>query len=244
MKMRWGWISLSIQVVYVVIALSVALILWTFLPEVNEAVFGIGPFRGGGAFAGFAFVWWFLHKTGPKQAAFEYVQASIILTPSKKEQYNRLFDGFTNCDFYAFNPPFKLEGEPKDRLFEEALATHEKRYREGGVRSRYLFFDKPSYDRAQIFFQRLESRLGKEKLEESIKIRIWENAPEKPDYTFFIGHKGKGKERKPHCIFYPSAAMKVGLPVAIIYVEGAEDFLGILRIHFEEKWDQATENSG
>ena len=241
---REYWIVLLTQVIYVLIALAVALVLWTFLPKVNEAVFGIGPFRGGGAFAGFAFVWWFLHKTGSikeaKQAAKQALRAGIILTPSKKEEYNALFDGFTNCDFFAFNPPFKVEGEPGDHLFEEALATHVKRYRQGGVKSRYLFFDKPSYDRAQSFFQRLESRLGKEKLEESIKTVNWQNPSEVPGYTFFIGYKGG----YPYCIFYPSAAMSEGLPEAIIYIEGAEDFLGILKRHFQEKWDRAVQNSG
>ena len=159
-----------------------------------------------------------------------------MITPAKKEDYNVLFDDFEHCDFYAFNAPFKVEGEPGDRLFEEALATHEKRYLEGGVKSRYLFFGQHSYDRAQSFFQRLETRVGKEKLEESIKIVNFKNPFETLGYTFFIGHKGKG--RKPFCIFYP-AAMHAGLPEAVIYIEGAEDFLSILKKHFQERWDQA-----
>ena len=240
MKMRWGWLSLFIQIVYVVIALSVALILWTCLPEVNEAVFSIGPFRGGGAIAGFAFVWWFLHKMGPKKADFEYVQTDVIFAISKKEHYDALFDGIEDYDYYAFNPPFKLEGEPEDLSFEDALTTHEKRYLEGNVKSHYLFFTKDSYNRGKTFFQRLEDRIGKERREERIVIDYWENPPEEPDYTFFIGHKGRKPRGKSFCIFYPSAAMREGLPDAIIYIEGEEKFFNILLRHFKEKRAQAT----
>lgn len=238
------WIVVFTQGIYVLIALFVAWVLWKYLPEVNEAFFTFGPVRGGGAFAGFAFVWWFLYKTGPINAAklvtIQGIQAGIILTPSKKEEYNALFGGFKNYDYYAFNAPFKLEGQPGDHLFEEALATHEKRYLEGGVKSHYLFFDKDSHDRAQSFFQRLEGRLGKEKLKESIKILNWKNPREVPSYTFFIGYKGK----KPVCIFYPSAAVHEGRPEAIIYIEGAEDFFNILKRHFQKKWDEAMQDSG
>lgn len=232
------WFVLFIQVVYVLMALSVALVLWTFLPEVNEAIFSIGPFRGGGAFAGFVFVWWYLKKVGLTKRILNPVQAGILLTPSEKEAYNALFDGFTNCDFFAFNPPFKLEGEPGDHLFEEALATHKKRYLEGQVKSRYMFFDKISYERAQRFFNELAKIIGEDKLKRHLKITYWENSPELPGYTYFIGHKGQN----PFCIFYPSAAIHKGLPEAVIYIKGAEDFLSILRGHFQEKWDQAQES--
>lgn len=239
------WIVIFTQVVYVVIALVVALILWTCLPEVNEAIFSIGPFRGGGAFAGLVFVWWFLHKTGPinvaKLAAGRLIHADVIMAPSKKEEYDALFDGIEDGDYYAFNAPFKLEGDPKDRLFEDALKTHEKRYLEGGVTSHYLFFDKPSYDRAKTFFQRLANRIGKDVVEERIRIVNWKDPPEVPDYTFFVGYKGKNKGKKPFCIFYPSATMGEGLPHAIIYIEGAGNLLKILTRHFKEKRDQATQ---
>jgi hypothetical protein len=168
------------------------------------------------------------------------VRLGLIVTPSTKDEYNRLFNGFVKCDFYAFNPPFRLEGEPGDHIFEETLKTHEKRYVESNVKSRYLLFDKSSHDRAQIFFQNLENLIGKERREQNIKIEHWVKSPEVPGYTFFLGYKAK----KPVCIFYPSAVMQKGIPRVIIYIEGAEDFLNILKRHFLEKWDQATQAGG
>lgn len=234
------------QMVYVLIALFVALTLWLILPEDNQANINIHQWEFGGAFAGFAFVWWSLRRAGlieeMIQAAKQTVQAGIKLKPTSGGGYNELFDGFTNCDFYAFNPPFRLE-ESGDHLFEEAIATHVRRYSECGVKSRYLFFDKASYERAMHFFQEVERRIGPGRLigeEKYITIRLWENPPQLPGYTFFTG----SKEEKPFCIFYPSAAMRDGLPEAIIYVEGAKDFLAILEGHFHEKWNQAKQNSG
>lgn len=235
------WCVLLTQVVYVAIALLTAVILWKALPEVNKAFVKIGPLRASGAFAGFVFVLGFLHNQWPiaeAKRSLQPIQAGVILTPSKKGDYDNLFDGFENCDFYAFNPPFKLEGESGEHLFEVALETHEKRYLEGGVKSRYLFFDKDSYGRARTFFQKLESKIGKEKLKESVKIANWKNSSDPPGYTFFIGHK----EKKPYCIFYPSATMRSGLPETVIYVEGSESFLAILKGHFQEKWEQAIKS--
>lgn len=236
---------LLIQLAYVFTALLVALILWLILPESSQAKISTHEYEFSGAFAGFLTVWLLLRRAGLLeemiQTARQPVRAGIILTPSKKEEYNALFDSFENCDFYAFNPPFELEGEPGEHLFQEAVSTHEKRYLEGGVKSRYLLFGQKRYDRAKTFFQRLENRLGKEKMEECIKILHWKNPLEVPGYTFFIGYKGK---EKPFCIFYPSAAMRGGLPEAVIYIEGAKDFLSILKGHFQEGWDKAKQEVG
>jgi hypothetical protein len=45
----------------------------------------------------------------------------------------------------------------------------------------------------------------------------------------------------PVAIFYPTAATHAGLPDAIIYVEGARDFLSILQKHFHELWNEADD---
>ena len=235
---------LLIQVVYVLIALFVALTLWLILPEDNQAKINVHQWEFGGAFAGFVFVWLILRKAGLLeemiQTAKQTVKAGIKLKPTSEDEYNELFDGFTNCDFYAFNPPFRLE-ESGDRLYEKAIATHVRRYREGGVKSRYLFFDDASYERAMRFFQEVRKRSGLVRLfEENVNVRFYKNCPQLPGYTFFTGYK-KGI---PFCIFYPTVAMHEGLPEAIICVEGAKDFLSILEGHFQEKWNQAKQNSG
>jgi len=240
MKKEYRFVLL-IQLYYILIAMFVALVLWTALPDaVGEVKFSVNQWKFSGAFGGFAFVWLFLRRRGVIESimkdAAQPIQAGILLTPARKEEYNVLFDGFTDCDFYAFNPPFKVEGEPGDHLFHQAVATHAKRYRDGGVRSRYLFFDGASYERASVFFRELAKETGENMVKECIKSVHWQNAPRVPGYTFFIGHK-KGKS---FCIFYPSAAVREGIPEAIIFIDGAKDFLKILRNHFLQNWDQAT----
>ena len=164
------------------------------------------------------------------------VRAEIMVTPSDTKRYNKLFHGFSDCLFRAFNPPFKVEGEPGDPRFQSALKTHKKRYN-SGVTSYYLFFNREYYSRAQSFFQKLEEELGKEKFEEVVKIYLWENAPSKPGYTFFIGKK-KGRHC---CILYPAATYRSGLPEAVIYLEGVKNLVSILDRFFQEQWDQAHE---
>lgn len=171
------------------------------------------------------------------------VRADIVLTPTERKKYDTLFRGFSDSDFYAFNPPFKVEGEPGDSQFQAALETHETRYR-SGVKSKYLFFDRESYSRAQLFFQKLEQRLGKDRLqtvegEPVIKCVLWKKAKQTPRYTFFIGHKKK----RPTCILYPSVSMRGGLPEAVILIEGDDNLLSIMRRYFQEQWEQAVRNS-
>ena len=231
-----------IQLIYVLIALFVALVLWLIFDDV-QANINIHGWELGGAFAGFIFVWLSLRRVGlldeMMRRAKRTVQAGIKLKPTNKDEYNVLFDGFTNCDFYAFNPPFKLE-ESGDHLYENAIVTHVKRYRECDVKSRYLFFDKAGYERAMCFFQEVERRIGPDGPKDCITIKFWENPPQLPGYTFFTGYK----EGKPFCIFYPTVAMRDGLPALIIWIEGAKDFLSILEGHFHENWDKATPAPG
>lgn len=232
---------LMIQLVYVLTGLLVALTLWLILPEDSQARINAHQWEFGGAFAGFAFVWLTLRSAGlldqMLQSAQQTVQAGVKLKPTTHEEYNDLFDGFTNCDYRAFNPPFALE-ESGDQLYKEAIATHVRRYRDEGVKSRYLFFDEASYERATRFFQEVGKGIGQDRLAESVTVRLWEKPPPLPRYTFFTGYK----EGKPWCIFYPSVGMQEGLPQAIIYVQGAKDFLSILEGHFQEQWSQANES--
>lgn len=244
MNLKEYWTVLFTQAIYVFLALSVAMILWTYLPEASSASFEGKQWKFSGAFAGFAFVLIYLNRTGlvkeGRRTAFSPVKAGILLTPSEIKKYNSLFDDFADSDFYAFNPPFRLEGDPGENLFEDALKTHEKRYIEGKVKSQYLFYDKSSYERAELFFNKLDERIKGKFEKYPIKKIFWENPPEVPGYTFFIGHK---KGNKPYCIFYPTVGMKDGLPQVIIHIEGAEDFLTILLRHFKKNWNQAKINS-
>ena len=50
------------------------------------------------------------------------VQATVVYPPTEKDRYNRLFDNFSDCDFYAFNPPFQVEHAGK-KILKEALKT-------------------------------------------------------------------------------------------------------------------------
>ena len=239
------WIVIFTQVIYVLIALFIAIILWKVLPKVNEAVFSIGPFRGGGAFAGFAFVWWFLHKTGPIKSAKRVVdlssrlpvQATVVYPPTEKNRYNRLFDNFSDCDFYAFNPPFQVEHATK-KILKESLKTHKKRY-ESNVSSHYLFFDKESYENASHFFDELAKQIGQEKVDKDIERIYWVNAPEVPGYTFFIGKK----QGKAAIVLYPRAVMENGIPRAVIYIEGAEELHSILHVFFLKQWNVAKHSA-
>ena len=176
--------------------------------------------------------------TAAEAQKVQKVRADIMVTPSDINRYNILFHGFSDCLFRAFNAPFKVEGEPGDPRFQSALETHKKRYN-SGVTSYYLFFNREHYSRAQSFFQKLKEELGweKEKLEEVVKIYLWENAPSKPGYTFFIGKK-KGRHC---CILYPAATYRAGLPEAVVYLEGVENLVSILDTFFQEQWAQAHE---
>jgi hypothetical protein len=162
------------------------------------------------------------------------VRADIMLMPTDPKKYDALFHGFSDCDFYAFNPPFKVEGEPGDARFQAALETHEARYR-SNVKSHYLFFDRESYSRAQRFFQELEQRLGRDKFQRAVTSILWDKPPQTPSYTFFMGQK-RGRSS---CILYPSVAMRGGLPEAVVLVEGDDNLLSILNRYFQENWEQA-----
>lgn len=165
------------------------------------------------------------------------VQAAVIYPPTEKDRYNRLFAGFSDCDLYAFNPPFSVE-YAGDQLHREALITHRNRY-ESNVKSRYLFFDRESYENAQRFFDELAKDIGQEKVDHNIKRTYWKNPPEAVGYTFFIGKK----QGKATIILYPSAVMQNGIPKAVIYMEGAEDLLSILREFFIRQWNEAARHS-
>lgn len=226
-----------IQLVYVLTGLLVALTLWLILPGDSQARINAHQWEFGGAFAGFAFVWLTLWRQGLlQQMLLSTVQADITLKPENHEQYNHLFDGFTGADYKAFNPPFILE-ESGDLLYEEAIATHVTRYKEG-VKSRYLFFDEASYKRGTRFLQEVGKEIGQDRLAESVTVRLWEKPPPLPPYTFFTGHK-KGKQA---CIFYPSVGMDEGRPQAIIYVQGKNELRSALEKEFDKQWRQAKES--
>ena len=165
------------------------------------------------------------------------VQATVLYPPTEKDRYNRLFDNFSDCDFYAFNPPFEVEHAGK-KILKEALETHRKRY-ESNVSSRYLFFDKESYRNASHFFDELAKQIGQEKVDKDIERIYWANAPEVPGYTLFIGKK----QGKAAVVLYPRAVMENGIPRAVIYIEGAEDLHSILHEFFIKQWNAAKHSA-
>ena len=231
---------LLIQSFYVLIALFVALILWLVLPEASQASINIHQWELGGAIAGFAYVFYILNRAGLIEDmikdAKQKVKAGIKNEPNTSKEYNELFDNFIKCDYFAFNPPFKIEDTGK-RFYKEAVKTHAKRYRDSEVSSRYLFFTKSSYKRALRFFKDVEKKVGKKLLDNDICVKLWQNPPNIPGYTFFTGYK---EEDNPYCIFYPTVSMQSGVPELVIYVEGAKDFLSILNKHFQENWTLAN----
>lgn len=165
------------------------------------------------------------------------VEATIVYPPTEGDRYNKLFDGFSDCDFYAFNPPFQVEHAGK-KILRESLITHTKRY-ESRVSSHYLFFDKQSYENASRFFEELAKEIGPEKVDQEIERIYWANAPEVPGYTFFVGKK----EKKAAIVFYPNAVMENGIPRAVIYIEGAEALHSILQEVFLKQWGLAKDSA-
>ncbi len=121
---------LFVQTYYVVLALLVAAVIWIVIGNAT-ASFKAGPWTLGGSFPGFCLVWWSLNKTGLlgklAEAAGQTVKAEI-LSPSTREHYDKLFAGIESCDYKAFNPPFRIEGDPNTKMYQDALATHAKRY--------------------------------------------------------------------------------------------------------------------
>ncbi len=164
------------------------------------------------------------------------VQATVVYPPTEKERYNQLFYGFSDCDFYAFNPPFEVE-HAGEKIHEEALITHNARYN-SNVKSRYLLFTKRSRENAGRFFSALAEQIGKEKVDSNISLTYWKESPEKPGFTFFIGYK----QGTSAIVMYPRAVMENGIPRAVIYIEGAEELLSILREFFLKQWDEANRN--
>ncbi|MDP6636654.1 MAG: hypothetical protein QGG42_17280 [Phycisphaerae bacterium] len=164
------------------------------------------------------------------------VQATIVYPPTEKDRYNQLFHGFSDCDFYAFNPPFEVEHAGK-KIHEEALITHKVRY-DSNVKSRYLLFTERSLENADLFFDALAEQIGKEKVDSDISRRYWRESSEEPGFTFFIGYK-KGT---PAIVMYPRAVMESGIPRSVIYIEGAEELLSILREYFLKQWSRANRN--
>jgi hypothetical protein len=166
------------------------------------------------------------------------VQATVVYPPTEKDRYDKLFDGFSDCDFYAFNPPFQVEHAGK-KILEESLKVHKKRY-ESKVSSHYLFFDKASYENASHFFDELAKEVGQERVDKDIERVYWADAPEVPGFTFFVGKKGG----KAAVVFYPSAVIENGIPRAVIYIEGTEDLHSILHEFFLKQWNLARQSAG
>ncbi|NOY51205.1 MAG: hypothetical protein GXO88_11685 [Chlorobi bacterium] len=161
------------------------------------------------------------------------VKAQVINAPNEKGRYKKIFDGFDG-DFFAFNPYFQVEGIA-DKLYEEAISLHVKRYKNNKTKSKYLFFDKKAFESGRNFFNDIDSKNPNLKLKTKVKSVFAQIDGYKPDYTFFIGYK-KGKS----CIIlYPKALLNNGLPSAVIYIEGAEDIERILINFFMTQWQKA-----
>ena len=168
------------------------------------------------------------------------ISADVVYPPDQKDRYNTLFDDFSDCDFLAFNAPF--QAERIDKVSKGALDTHKKRY-DSNVKSRYLFFDKESYGNAERFFSELAKDIGQERVDENIERIYWENAPEAPGYTFFVGTKGE-KERKAVVVLYPQIT-QTGIPEVVISIEGegAQALLTVLRTFFENQCEAAKHSA-
>ena len=159
------------------------------------------------------------------------IDAHVILTPTDTKRYTKLFDDFTECDFIAFNSPFEVE-QFGTKIHSDSLEIHKNRYKKN-VKSRYLFFDRTSYEKGRKFFKSLAEKIGIDDLKEHIKTSLWEECPEPPGYTFFVGEKNG----KSAIILYPRAVIdNKGIPNAVIYLEGADALGGILRRYFLVQW--------
>jgi hypothetical protein len=231
--------AVFVQIVYLALAILVALVVWGILGEYEStAKVPLGNWRLGGPLAGVVAVYLLLYRGGLVDKFIELsgktVKAEVLLTPVDTEAYGTLFNGYDNCDYIAFNSPFKVE-EAGQILLDEALAIHEKRYLKDNVKSRYLLCDRESYERAKEFFDKLADRIGKEVLDANLQICQAEGT--QPGYTYF----GGTKDGKAVCVIYPAAKFREGLPEAVVYLENAPKLLTLLRSDFEERWREAKE---
>lgn len=170
------------------------------------------------------------HALYGKAKPSKLIDAHIVQPPTEKKSYTKLFDDFEDCDFFAFNPPFEVEHSGKI-ISSSSLKIHKKRYK-NNVNSRYLFFNKRSFENGQKYFEALADKIGIQDVEEHIDIRLWSDCPDPPGYTFFVGKK----HDKSAIILYPKAVIQKGIPNAVIYMEGADSLSSILRKYFLDQW--------
>ncbi|KPL04179.1 MAG: hypothetical protein AMJ73_04550 [candidate division Zixibacteria bacterium SM1_73] len=166
------------------------------------------------------------------------VNANVILRPRSEDDYEELFEGFTESDFIGYNAPWWIENR-SDRVYEKGLQVHLEWY-EKGVTSKSLFYDRGSYERAVKFFKDLEERAMQKGISLAGKAELqYLPAESIPTYTFFAGYRSG----IPRCILYPSATLKNGLPDAVVVVDGDENLLAIMSDHFDKHWDIAQKST-
>lgn len=156
-----------------------------------------------------------------------------IFSPSTREHYDKLFAGIESCDYKAFNPPFRIEGDPNTKMYQDA-SRPTRSATPGGVTSEHLFFDKVSYERAEQFFKHLGERIGEGSAAVTLQLAESDHAP--PRHTYFTGKKNG----RSYSIIYPAFAYTESLPETVICLEGADQLQSELRRHFLHRWNLAA----
>lgn len=193
---------------------GLAIVLALILPSENAGIWKLvlpAALGAGGIGGQFYSVYRLLHESGPLKDLREYhkklisepsqISADVLFRVRNMKEYNRLFEGFTECSFIGYQAPFELEKEEhRKRVYKGALKTQLKRYEEG-VESRYLFLDRASYDRAVSFFKKLQERAFQKGVTLAGKIEL-RCLPEQssPTYTYFCGKRGKKRIPDLSCI--------------------------------------------
>ncbi len=232
----------GIEILFSAVSLGVAVVMWKLFPRSNLAYLKGHHWKAGGAFAGYVLTFLALHAAW-YQAGERYpvkdvtletpaIMATVVDPPTDMESYTKLFDDFSQSDFYAFNPPFAVEKRGTVSRSRQ-LDVHEVRYKSNVV-GHYLFFDENSYKSGQDFWDELAERFPEGGLKDLIMRCHWPDVSAKPGYTFFLGNKN-GKKT---IVFYPKIAMQNGVPESVIYIEGETRIYDLLVREFMIYWEK------
>ena len=154
---------------------------------------------------------------------------SINIIPYEEQSYADIFGGVSDATFYAYNAPWKIEGNKHSASWRESLEVHKKRYL-SNVRAKYLFFDTASLKRARRFWTDLQAITDVD-LQNTIEAKLLEgNDTKEPIY--FSWDSGATVD-----VLYPDPFLMHGKPHLVFQAIGNEQMHALLRHRFDEKWD-------
>jgi hypothetical protein len=160
-------------------------------------------------------------------------QANVNVIPFDELKYAGIFGGLRDTVFFAFNPPWKIEGSAGSREWNRALAVHRERY-ESGVVGKYLMLDPDALERAREFWGALQEETQVD-LNKVIDVRFLRFDGDCQHPTYFLWEMGTSV-----CVIYPTAFVVDGRPELVMQVVDSDLVSGLLRKQFNQVWVQAT----